>query len=224
MQRFFPCVPCVFAVKTLFPIMCDITRQINVDRTVVTMNLQQAGKKSGFRKIIIQTLIVCFFIGLIWFFKTLPDRIIEREMNKQLSLIQAEQVSELEKAGRIAEEEKGGAVPKKIISEKIIPEKIIYDALRHIKDPEIDINVVDLGLIRDVQSDEKGITVTMILTTRFCPYQGKLVGSVKEAVKKVSQSDSVKIIVDYSQTWTAEKMSDAGKKQWGHFFRSGDKK
>jgi metal-sulfur cluster biosynthetic enzyme len=46
----------------------------------------------------------------------------------------------------------------------------LKDALRTIVDPEIGLNVIELGLVRDVKIEEHNADVTMILTTPFCPY------------------------------------------------------
>lgn len=99
----------------------------------------------------------------------------------------------------------------------------VYDTLRHIKDPEIPINVVDLGLIHDVTTNQRGITITMILTTRFCPYQGSLVKSVREAVEKVAQGTHVEVIIGYSTTWSLSDLTPEGIRAWEQFF-GGDKK
>jgi len=145
---------------------------------------------------------------------------IEREMKKQISLLPSPPVtSHPVKLLPVPDE----SITQKQVSrsEKIlISENEIYAALQLIKDPEIDINVIDLGLIQDVRIDQQGITVTMILTTRFCPYQGSIIKSIEEAVKKISGQGTVNIIVDYTKTWSRSDLTEAGKKQWDHFFKT----
>jgi len=168
---------------------------------------------SSLKTVLIQGIVVFLLLGMIWFFKTLPGWIIQREMDRQLALIP--KPAEMQTVPLSKTESMPVANP---VIKPLSPEQI-YAALKQIRDPELDINIVDLGLIRKVQSNEKGITVTMILTTRFCPWQASLVSSVKEAVKKVSQQESVKVHLDYSQTWTADDLSPEGRKQWESFFR-----
>lgn len=172
------------------------------------------------QKIIKQGLIVAFLLSIIWFFKSLPGWIIENEMEKQLALIKPVREKEFQENG-VREKPKAVHKAKEKAVKHISPISIdqIYSALKMIKDPEIDINVVDLGLIRDIKINEQGhITITMILTTRFCPYQGSLVKSVKQAVKKVSNRDTIKVFLNYSRTWSHSDLTEDGKKQWDRLF------
>ncbi|MGE0087627.1 MAG: metal-sulfur cluster assembly factor [Desulfococcaceae bacterium] len=167
----------------------------------------------SFKTILVQGIIIFLLLGIIWFFKTLPEWIFQREMERQLALIP--KPAEIPTVPLSKTESMPVAKP---VRKPVSPEQI-YAALKQIKDPELDINIVDLGLIRNVHSDEKGITVTMILTTPFCPYQTGIVSSVKEAVKKISQQESVSVHMDYSRKWTADDLSEEGRKQWESFFR-----
>ncbi len=180
--------------------------------------MNRKAEKYSFRSLLLQGLAVFLLLGIIWFFKTLPGWIIQREMDKQLALIP--RPAEIQPAPSPKTESAPAVMP----VHKTVPPEMIYAALKQIKDPELDINLVDLGLIRKVQSDETGISVTMILTARFCPWQGRLVSSVREAVKKVSDHESVKVNVDYSRTWTRDDLSAEGRKQWEAFFRTGGEK
>jgi len=164
--------------------------------------------------------IVLFLICLLWIVKMIPGWIIEKEMKKQLSLLPS--APNLSTRYLLSDDEESG-IHENISRPKpsSLREDDIYAALRFIKDPELEINVVDLGLIQDVQIDHRGISITMILTTRFCPYQGRIVSSVKKAVMKISGLESVSVNVDYSRTWSIHKLSEAGKKQWSRIFQNG---
>ncbi|MCP4351219.1 MAG: metal-sulfur cluster assembly factor [Desulfobacterales bacterium] len=179
--------------------------------------------KNSLKKITGQGIIILLLISLLWMFKMLPGWIIEREMKKQLSLLPSSP-RVFHTAGfppgaeeTVTHEQTSQAGP------VLISENEIYAALKFIKDPEIDINVVDLGLIRDIRIDRKGITVTMMLTTRFCPHHRRIVNSVREAVKKISTQETINIIVDYSKTWTTADLTEAGKKHWDNIFKNGNK-
>ena len=85
-------------------------------------------------------------------------------------------------------------------------EEEILEALRSVIDPEIGLNVVELGLIRNLEIDEDQTKITMILTTPFCPYGPWLVQQVKETAEKAAGRD-VKVQV-LPEQWTPEMMED----------------
>ena len=99
------------------------------------------------KKIILQGCIIILMIGIIWFFKMLPQWMIEKEMEKQLSMITPPSARiKTETVRPEAVKSESGTKP---AWKNSISSKEIYQALKMIKDPEIDINVVDLGLIQD---------------------------------------------------------------------------
>ena len=80
-------------------------------------------------------------------------------------------------------------------------------------DPEIPINVVDMGLIYGVNvSDDNKVDIKMTMTTRGCPLHDTLVSDVKRYVNKVHGVSGVNVEIVWEPTWTPEKMSDEGKK------------
>ncbi|HSB56543.1 MAG TPA: PqqD family peptide modification chaperone [Nitrosopumilaceae archaeon] len=89
----------------------------------------------------------------------------------------------------------------------------ILDSLKQCMDPEIPINVVDMGLIYgvDVDADNK-IDIKMTMTTRGCPLHDTLVSDVKRYVNKVPGVNGVNVEIVWDPVWTPEKMSEAGKK------------
>jgi metal-sulfur cluster biosynthetic enzyme len=80
-------------------------------------------------------------------------------------------------------------------------------------DPEIPINVVDMGLIYgiNVNADNK-VDIKMTMTTRGCPLHDTLVSDVKKYVNRVPGVNGVDVEIVWEPTWTPEKMSEAGKK------------
>ena len=89
----------------------------------------------------------------------------------------------------------------------------ILDSLKQCMDPEIPINVVDMGLIYgvNVNADNK-IDIKMTMTTRGCPLHDTLVSDVKRYVNKVPGVNGVNVEIVWEPAWTPEKMSEAGKK------------
>ena len=89
----------------------------------------------------------------------------------------------------------------------------ILDSLKQCMDPEIPINVVDMGLIYgvNVNADNK-VDIKMTMTTRGCPLHDTLVSDVKRYVNKVPGVNGVEVEIVWEPAWTPEKMSEAGKK------------
>ncbi len=85
--------------------------------------------------------------------------------------------------------------------------------LLEILDPEIGLNVVDLGLIYQVDFDEgtKSIYCTMTLTTRFCPMGESIQSSVKNVLTKAFPDYSAEVNVIFDPPWNAVKISQKGR-------------
>ena len=80
-------------------------------------------------------------------------------------------------------------------------------------DPEIPINIVDMGLIYGVNvTDDNKVDIKMTMTTRGCPLHDTLVSDVKRYVNKVPGVNGVNVEIVWEPAWTPEKMSDEGKK------------
>lgn len=89
----------------------------------------------------------------------------------------------------------------------------ILDSLKQCMDPEIPINIVDMGLIYDVSvTDDNKVDIKMTMTTRGCPLHDTLISDVKRYVNKVSGVSGVNVEIVWEPAWTPEKMSEEGKK------------
>ena len=89
----------------------------------------------------------------------------------------------------------------------------ILDSLKQCMDPEIPINIVDMGLIYGVNvTDDNKVDIKMTMTTRGCPLHETVVGDVKRYVNKVSGVQEVNVEIVWEPPWTPEKMSEEGKK------------
>ena len=88
-------------------------------------------------------------------------------------------------------------------------ELAIRSALETVMDPEINLSVIDLGLIREVRFLEPPKTlIRMMLTTPFCPYAPQMIADVKQAVTSaVPQECDVEILPD---AWSPDLMPDPG--------------
>ena len=92
----------------------------------------------------------------------------------------------------------------------------IMEALREVIDPEIGLNVVELGLIRNLELDEENnAQVTMIMTTPFCPYAPQLIEQVRQVTNNVTGGGTVVEIGD--ELWDPSLMEEGAGGDWGLF-------
>ncbi len=92
----------------------------------------------------------------------------------------------------------------------------VRTALTDVIDPELGINVVDLGLIYNIQIEEKKISVDMTLTTPGCPLAGMLSGSVEQALREAFPGMDVEVSLVWDPAWTPDMLSDSAKAQLGY--------
>ena len=91
-----------------------------------------------------------------------------------------------------------------------IKDKIIAE-IRKIYDPELPVNIYDLGLIYDVKVNEKKAIIKMTLTTPNCPVAESLPKEVKEGAMQVEEIEDVDLELVWQPPWTKDMMSDAAK-------------
>jgi len=88
----------------------------------------------------------------------------------------------------------------------------IEDALKTVHDPEIPVNIYDLGLIYDINRfDDGNIHITMSLTAPGCPVAGEMPGQVAEAVAKIPEAGKVDVELVWEPGWTKDRMSEDAK-------------
>jgi FeS assembly SUF system protein len=92
----------------------------------------------------------------------------------------------------------------------------IHAALKKVYDPEIPVDILELGLIYDVFVTADGVAgIKMTLTAPACPAAQVLPGQVTEAAKSVPGVSDAKVEVVWEPGWTKDRMSDAAKLQLG---------
>ena len=88
----------------------------------------------------------------------------------------------------------------------------IIDALKSVYDPEIPVDIYELGLIYKVDlSDDRDVAIEMTLTAPGCPVAGEMPGWVEDAVRKVEGVKTVRAALTFDPPWDASKMSDEAK-------------
>jgi FeS assembly SUF system protein len=97
----------------------------------------------------------------------------------------------------------------------VMNEKVM-DALRQCYDPEIPVNIVDLGLIYDVQSDEEGnVRVKMTLTSQGCPAAMSIPEQVKARIGAIEEVRDVNVEIVWDPAWNPSRISENGRKLLG---------
>jgi FeS assembly SUF system protein len=95
-------------------------------------------------------------------------------------------------------------------------EQRVVEALRTVYDPEIPVNIHELGLIYDVQIEPSGaVAVTMTLTAPGCPAAQELPVMVEQRVRDVPGVTDARVEVVFDPPWCTDRMSEAAKLQLG---------
>jgi FeS assembly SUF system protein len=91
-------------------------------------------------------------------------------------------------------------------------------ALKTVYDPEIPVDIYELGLIYKVDvADNKDVTIDMTLTAPGCPVAGEMPNMVSEAIKTVKGVGEVKVNMTFDPPWTPERMSEEAKLELNMF-------
>jgi metal-sulfur cluster biosynthetic enzyme len=100
--------------------------------------------------------------------------------------------------------------------QKAVTEDQVYAALRKCMDPEIPVNVVDLGLIYGVKvASGKDVDIKMTMTTRGCPLHDTLVSDVKRYVGKIGGIGNINVEIVWDPPWSIEKMDPSVREKLG---------
>ncbi len=96
-------------------------------------------------------------------------------------------------------------------------QETILAALRTVKDPELGVNVVDLGLVYTVQTREDEVDVEMTLTSPACPAGPQILRESAAAVEKIEGVAKANVRLVMNPPWSQDKMSDAARDELGIF-------
>ena len=92
-------------------------------------------------------------------------------------------------------------------------ESSLRDALRDVIDPELGINVVELGMVGPITVDDDSVVVHMRLTSMSCPFWELFVEQVKAAVGAVDGTGDVRVLFDRSEPWSPALMTDGARRE-----------
>lgn len=96
-------------------------------------------------------------------------------------------------------------------------QEVLVDALRTVIDPELNVNIVDLGLIYTIQSRDEEVDVEMTLTTPACPAGPEILKNAVAALELVEGITKANVKLVMSPPWSPDRMSDAARDELGIF-------
>ena len=82
----------------------------------------------------------------------------------------------------------------------------VKKVLRQVKDPEVGLNIMDLGLVYDVEVEEGAVRVQMTLTSPGCPAGGQILGDADSVIRALDGVEEVDIELVWEPFWTAERI------------------
>jgi metal-sulfur cluster biosynthetic enzyme len=85
-------------------------------------------------------------------------------------------------------------------------EATVMDALRAVRDPELGLSIVDLGLVYGIRVEDTRVHVTMTLTARGCPLHAVMTEWVRAAVARVPGVTAVEVALTFDPPWTPDRM------------------
>lgn len=98
----------------------------------------------------------------------------------------------------------------------MVEEAQIWEALRSVLDPEIGVNVVDLGLIYNVEVSGNDVRVAMTMTTQACPLHTYITEAAEAAIRQLApEAGTVRVDMVWDPPWSPAMMSAAAKQQLG---------
>jgi FeS assembly SUF system protein len=115
-------------------------------------------------------------------------------------------------AAGAAEIPSAGEAGGEVTREKL--EELVVDALRTVYDPEIPVNIYDLGLIYDLRIEEGNkVQVRMTLTTPACPVAGQMPAMVEQAVRHLDDVSECEVDLVWDPPWNPDMMTEAARLQ-----------
>ena len=87
----------------------------------------------------------------------------------------------------------------------------VFEALRGVEDPELGMDIVDLGLVYEVEMEDSTAKVTYSLTSMGCPAGPLIAQDIDSAIRQVEGIENVELELTFDPPWTPDKMSDDAK-------------
>lgn len=91
-------------------------------------------------------------------------------------------------------------------SDEAVSAEQVKLALRRVKDPELSLNIIDLGLVYDIRVDGGAVTVDMSLTSPGCPSGPEIMGDAEQAVRAIPEVEQVTMNLVWTPPWSPERI------------------
>jgi metal-sulfur cluster biosynthetic enzyme len=88
----------------------------------------------------------------------------------------------------------------------MVTEKDVRRALRKVKDPELNLDLVVLGLVYGVEVTDSHVRATISLTSPFCPVAGQIVDDARRAIEQMEEVESAEVELTFNPPWTPERI------------------
>lgn len=89
----------------------------------------------------------------------------------------------------------------------MVTEKDVRGALKTVKDPELGLDLVVLGLVYDIEIEDAKVRATISLTSPFCPVAGQIVEDAKNAIANLEGVEEAEVSLSFDPPWTPERIS-----------------
>ena len=96
-------------------------------------------------------------------------------------------------------------------------EDAVYAALKQISDPEVGVNIVDMGLIYSLELEDNKVGVYMTLTSPACPAGPQILGQIDSTLRELVGVEEVDINVVWTPPWSPDMLSEEAKDELGIF-------
>ncbi len=97
----------------------------------------------------------------------------------------------------------------------MLTEEVVLEALKKCYDPEIPVNIVDLGLIYDIRVEGETVAVKMTLTAPGCPMHSKIREDALSKIKEIPEVKEAEVEIVWDPPWNRNMLSKAGRKALG---------
>lgn len=97
----------------------------------------------------------------------------------------------------------------------MVTKKMVENSLRKVLDPELGINIVDLGLIYDISTSGNDVSILMTLTFPGCPLGGIIQGEINEKVGKIKGVGKINLKITFDPPWDLSKINNEAKAELG---------
>lgn len=98
----------------------------------------------------------------------------------------------------------------------MVSEEDVREALRDVIDPELDVNIVDLGLVYEIEVEDDRVEILMTLTTPGCPLHGVFDEMVRQEVAPLEGVNEVEVELTFEPRWSPDDMSEEARQQLGN--------